>query len=121
MISAAIIKTDSSIELGHFAVNASFLVRQVAGHIEAVTLRSKEEEHANEPAVMWCNEEGKIRHLPPNVIATELYRLLVGYYDVIVGDVVVCGATAEGDDADLPAWTFDEITKAVDIARAAMQ
>lgn len=42
--------------------------------------------------LMVCNEEGKLIGLPPNFAATELFnqggRM---WYDVIMGDVLVCG------------------------------
>lgn len=35
-----------------------------------------------------ANEEGRLKELPVNQLATELY--IYGYHSVIVGDVVVC-------------------------------
>ena len=38
---------------------------------------------------MWCNEEGKLKGLPINTKATEIFQKAHGPVDVIVGDVVV--------------------------------
>ena len=43
----------------------------------------------------FCDEEGKLKGLPVNTIATLL--LPANYDDFIVGAVVVCGMTRDGD------------------------
>lgn len=43
----------------------------------------------------FCNEEGKLKGLPPNVTATLLLPVYAD--DIIVGDVFICGVTDEGE------------------------
>lgn len=121
LVAVAIIRTDQSIEITHQNANLEFLQAQVKGYIEAVSFWEKPDGQDDwQPAVMYVNEEGKLTGLPVNVIATELFRKLKGFYDVIMGDVVICGSH-EAENADLPDWMFKEITAAVDAARSAMQ
>lgn len=43
----------------------------------------------------FCNEEGKLKELPPNTVAT---MLLPAYADdIIVGDVFICGVDDGGE------------------------
>ena len=53
----------------------------VGGYIEIIQL--------NESQIMVLNEEGKLKRLPMNENAT-LLALHAGFYDTIVGDVLVC-------------------------------
>jgi hypothetical protein len=39
-------------------------------------------------AMMVLNEEGKLKGLPRNEVATQIYKL--GFHDPIVGDVLIC-------------------------------
>lgn len=56
---------------------------------------------ADRNLAMYCHEEGKIRGLPPNVLATAF--LEPGNPDVIMGDVVLVGPPdREGYDTSLP-------------------
>lgn len=70
----------------------------VGGLIQAVDL--------HDDLTLWCNEEGKLIGLTPNVIGTHLYEKNFGMVDVIMGDVVFTGGTDdEGDNLGLPfAW-----------------
>lgn len=54
----------------------------VGGYIELVTLPNDE--------FMVVNEEGKIRELPVNDNATEIYQRKIGCWDYIVGDCLIC-------------------------------
>ena len=54
----------------------------VGGCIELVTLPNDE--------FMVVNEEGKIRGLPVNDNATEIYQRKIGRWDYIVGDCLIC-------------------------------
>jgi uncharacterized protein DUF3846 len=56
----------------------------VGGYIEILNPESQQE------AVMVINEEGKLKGLPPNPLATQIWnsRALPG--DYIVGDVLLC-------------------------------
>ena len=61
----------------------------VGGWLEAVSLG---EDHATLPNHrMYLDEEGKINDLPVNNRATSLTRGVVAHWDMIVGDVVICG------------------------------
>jgi hypothetical protein len=55
---------------------------------------------------LWCNEEGKLIGLTPNVIGTHMFEKSFGMTDVIMGDVVFTGGTDdEGENLGLPhAW-----------------
>lgn len=58
----------------------------VGGYVEAVDVTV-----AGHECTIWLNEEGKLRGMPPNALATQLAgtRLLIG--DYIAGDVIVTG------------------------------
>lgn len=58
------------------------LQKIVGGYIEIVGLLDNE--------IMVINEEGKLADLPINENATEIYNEFDGFYDYIVGDVLVC-------------------------------
>jgi hypothetical protein len=70
----------------------------VGGWVQAVDLQ--------ENLTLWCNEEGKLIGLTPNVIGTHMFEKSFGMTDVIMGDVVFTGGTDdEGDNLGLPhAW-----------------
>jgi hypothetical protein len=61
------------------------LQKIVGGYIEIVSLLDNE--------IMVINEEGKLTDLPVNENATELYNEVDGFYDYIVGDVLVCDSS----------------------------
>ena len=87
----------------------------VGGWVQAVDLR--------DDLTLWCNEEGKLIGLTPNVIGTHLYEKNFGMVDVIMGDVVFTGGTDdEGDNLGLPfAWQVqlqelaDKLRKAYEV------
>ncbi len=54
----------------------------VGGYIEIV--------HLNEKQLMVVNEEGKIYGLEYNPIASEAFHLCKGFYEEIVGNVLIC-------------------------------
>lgn len=56
----------------------------VDGYIEIVWLPNDE--------IMVVNEDGKLRKLPVNQKATEIYFNAFNYPDIIVGDVLLCNA-----------------------------
>jgi hypothetical protein len=66
----------------------STLQRCVGGYVEILRL--------SDSVTLWVNEEGKVIDLPPNRIATRLFRAVFKSYDIIVGDVVLTG----GDDKE---------------------
>lgn len=60
----------------------------VGGYIESVVIGSN--------VHFWCNEEGKLRNLPPNfILQTDCGS------ETIVGDVVFCGFDDEGNEVSL--------------------
>jgi hypothetical protein len=88
MKSAIVIKTSG--EILHLDLKASdeleALQSAVGGWIEAVDLA--------EDLTMWVNEEGKIKGLDLNSIATALFdKHFKNSFDVIVGDIVLTGGT----------------------------
>ena len=70
----------------------------VGGLIQAVDL--------HDDLTLWCNEEGKLIGLTPNIIGTHLYEKNFAVQDTIMGDIVFTGGTDdEGDNLGLPfAW-----------------
>lgn len=70
----------------------------VGGLIQAVDL--------HDDLTLWCNEEGKLIGLIPNIIGTHLYEKNFAVQDTIMGDIVFTGGTDdEGDNLGLPfAW-----------------
>lgn len=57
--------------------------RLVGGYIEIVPLRGHEEQ------LLVVNEDGKLKQLPVNSLATEEYMRFYGPRDVIVGDAIL--------------------------------
>jgi len=59
----------------------------VGGWIEMVPFFTK---FGDTPCVAYCNEEGKIRGLSQNQVATMYWRRVCsGYPDILVGDVAI--------------------------------
>lgn len=78
--------------------------RIVDGYIESVT---------GDGWHLYCNEEGKLRGLPINMVATKLAHELFGhnwrnttepYFDILVGNVVFIGNAPDGEEADVPQY-----------------
>ena len=74
------------------------LQEAVGGWVQAADLR--------DDLTLWCNEEGKLIGLTPNIIGTHLYEKNFAVTDTIMGDIVFTGGTDdEGDNLALPtAW-----------------
>ena len=53
----------------------------VGGYIEVLSLNNKE--------ILVCDEEGKLKDYPLNIVATEIVQSY-GISDYIVGDVLIC-------------------------------
>ena len=62
----------------------------VGGYIEAVRL--------DDDTVMWVNEEGKLKGLPPNAQATVMAQGRIRPDDHIVGDVLIATLLESGGD-----------------------
>lgn len=63
---------------------------------------------------LYCNEEGKILNLPPNLLATSLFGALLMGGDYLAGDVIVCGPLDdEGYSLPLPESVVQDVMGAV--------
>lgn len=80
------------------------LQKGVGGHLEAVPhfdrIHNPEDATQSKPAVMFCNEEGKLQGLESNLLATLAWQSLlqldgVQIDDMLVGDVVICTGDEE--------------------------
>ena len=67
--------------------------------------------HVYDDIAMFCNEEGKIKNLPVNNIATQYIKSKQPFDDVICGDVIFSKTDEEGEDVDL---TLEEINDVID-------
>lgn len=97
MTSAVIITTDDILEIVDMPEEdkvLELLQTTVGGLIEAVTL---------EPGiVMWVNEEGLIRGLPVNRLASLMHSNGREAITVITGDVIITGMDQKGETRGLP-------------------
>jgi hypothetical protein len=81
------------------------LQASVDGYFECVTLR-----HLG--IDMWVNEDGKIKQLPLNYIASAMFQGSFGNTDAIVGDVILTGlADSEGNTLGLSDEQIQTIEK----------
>jgi hypothetical protein len=90
---ATILTTEGEmIEMGH---NPSLEAMQkvVGGYIEYVHLHGSLVEFSGYTH-LYCNEEGKLMGLPPNIMATAV-AFGGSSHDIIVGDVVLCKGNEE--------------------------
>jgi Domain of unknown function (DUF3846) len=72
----------------------------VDGYIEAVP---HWDDYMGKPCVVYCNEEGKLRDLPVNKRATDLWWGKLGggiYDDVLCGDIVLVVDLPDKEDDD---------------------
>jgi len=76
-----------------------FLKKEVGGWVEVVHLEMKDT-----LVQMWLNEEGLLKRLPYNSLATHLYG-----HSHIVGNVVITGLDVEGDACTLTEAEFVEL------------
>lgn len=67
------------------------LSKTVDGYIEAVAFVLSPPGRQPFEATMWVNEEGKLRSLPHNEIATAIYTSTFESVDRIAGDVIITG------------------------------
>jgi hypothetical protein len=74
----------------------------VGGWIECVNL--------SDTVSLWCDEEGKLKGLPPNTLATMLFAERFGFADIILGNCCVLGGVDdEGESLGCPQETIDKI------------
>lgn len=99
MKTALRINTDFTTEILDLEADSLMQLQEaVGGLVQAVDL--------HDDLTLWCNEEGKLIGLTPNIIGTHLYEKNFAVTDTIMGDIVFTGGTDdEGDNLALPtAW-----------------
>lgn len=88
---ARLIKHDGTTQDVHPADGDTFSLKElqgfVHGYIEVLPVGE---------SYMFMNEEGKLKGLPLNQLATQLTRHRLARADVIVGDVLVCSGLEAG-------------------------
>ena len=92
---AYIIKVETSGAVGVEPFNADKSLEQlqgiVGGYIEPFAVSGALRKYD-----FYCDEEGKLKSLPVNAIATLLYR-----HDYICGNVAICAHNADGETRGL--------------------
>ncbi|NCZ57862.1 MAG: DUF3846 domain-containing protein [Actinobacteria bacterium] len=115
MKAALRVNTDFTTEVLDLSENEyEQLFEAVGGLIEAADLDAD--------LTLWCNEEGKLIGLTPNIIATKLWEKSFGPTDIILGDCVFTGGTDEdGETRELPhGWLVQLQELAARIRKAVM-
>lgn len=78
---AKIIRVDGSEEIvDKEKLTIEFMQKIVGGYIQIVPMGFD--------AYMVCNEEGKLKHLPINIIATKIWEMFYGETDIITGNII---------------------------------
>ena len=90
------ISPDGTVELLEIPSSLDSLQSQVEGFIEFLDVDGK--------LAAIINEEGKLKGLPHNPIATAFAQQHCGIapYDIIVGNMLLVGSNDEGDTIDVP-------------------
>ena len=89
-MNALVIKSDNSWKIvNQNDLDLDKLQEIVGGYIELVSVNTK--------INLFCNEEGKIKNLPVNTIATKFIKTHKHFNDVLCGDVVFINNL--GDDS----------------------
>lgn len=83
-----VIKTDGTITVTELSAAPALeiLQKSVGGWLETVPYFAKYE---GKPCVAFCNEEGKIRELPFNSVASDLWWSQFPTSDALFGDIVI--------------------------------
>jgi hypothetical protein len=87
---AIIIRDDATLaaaDLDAAASELEFMQSAVGGYVQAVGL--------SESITLWCNEDGLMKGLAANAVATDLWSRAFGPTDIVVGDVVLTGGSDE--------------------------
>jgi Domain of unknown function (DUF3846) len=91
---ALLVKSDGTIAIALPLHGGEFTLTElqtfVGGYIELVKIHGSIAGYEGEFDMMFCNEEGKLKGLPINLIATALYVNGGIGRDLIVGDVLIC-------------------------------
>ena len=77
----------------------------VDGFIEYVSLGRRHDDGTH----MYIDDEGKLRDLPFNELATRLvwsHGYIPEGSDFIAGNAVICGDAGDGEDGDCPSWVY---------------
>lgn len=80
---------------------------EVGGYLECVP--------SSDDVTIWCNEEGRIKNLDLNSVATELWELFDQYGclsagAMLVGPIVIQGPVDNyGECTDCPDWLFNRL------------
>lgn len=81
----------------------------VLKNMQAIVGGLVEVAYLDEDCSMWLNEEGKLDHLPVNMVATVLWKFAYSGEDFIVGDVFLTGPSDEEGYA--MSLAFDKVEK----------
>ena len=103
---------DSDPDIRSLAPDLAAFQTLVDGSIEAVYgYRETDGTVSDQPRItFYLNDEGKLRGLPPNPLATALwwhYNPSAVHNDFLVGPVVVTGYDPAGHDTDVPEDVID--------------
>jgi hypothetical protein len=89
---ALLVKADGRIEIVLPMMGGEFTFTElqdfVGGYFEVLKIHGGVDGYEGEFEMMVCNEEGKLKELPINLIATALH--VYGTRDPVVGDVLLC-------------------------------
>lgn len=100
-VKAVIVRPDGVMSYGDIDASLDNLQSIVGGYIEGI---------GGPNFFAYCNEEGKLKGLPINPIATEVAGFT---HDILCGPVVFFGPTDdEGNETDVPADVFTAVMKA---------
>lgn len=102
-VNAIILRTDGNAEMKYIEADADVYRQIVGGWIEGV---SPMVDRGFGNWFAYCNEEGKLDRLPRNFVADAILTDL-GWGgavagDFIVGDLIIVGASPDGEDVDVP-------------------
>lgn len=92
-LKALLLKVDGTVEYTEIRKGLAALRKAVAGDIESITLA--------DTMTMFVNEAGKIKRLPLNKLATEIYHTYLPTNDYVAGDAIILGLDKEGSSCSL--------------------
>lgn len=105
---AAVIRTDGTYTVQEVESEWGAISAIVGGWIEHVMLYPE----GSREGSMFINEEGKLKGMAYNEVATSLFKMKRGNWDYIVGDAVVFGGSDEnGDETDIT----DQLLQLIDL------